>query len=671
MFTFIIFFLHFGFIYLQIYDNSLNYLMCGSGYYSTPNLVEYQKKIPKEDNYSPIRIFIDYTSFELDCTQFPDIAKSKDLIKQKLSKAKSLMEQLINVQRFTEKIYLSDDLKTNISLSVPYINQILTTGIWYDLVVFPRVTAFKKISQYTEYKIFNFMSYPLIIEPTLKKPIFGVIDIFNIDYSSMDNLETYFLNSFIHQLIHIMVFDPKLIDKFPNYSNENKPYRRGYDYTGINIQYYIITPKVNNFTKRHFHNERMNGLQMELMNHWSQRYMTGDIMISDFYEEQAISEMTLGLFEDSNWYTVNYYTGGLFRFGKNETIFFTDLKCINDFKFIESMFCKVENERRCTGGRLNKGFCKFYENEAIPTIYQYFSDNPNKGGKGNIEYCPITQKEDDTQSQVFNFYPGSCKEGLLYRNGLEEQFTDHSFCAISTVIPNNNDYFIYNNYRRAVCYPMHCTNTTLTIQIGTFYLTCPKQGGVLTMPSISGYIGAIECPDYNLICTGSVTCNNIEDCIEKKSLAKESTFVYDGFTYAYQKLDNLGYYNIKSTGEGSNNGKCGKNCLFCNEENSCLKCREGEYYMGSKINIKNLTTHLFCDLSEEFTDDKYEYYNNIYYSLNDIIYYNSNQDNTKDFNFDNNNNNNLFDQKNDIPNYSIYLSISIINIIFVIILINY
>ena len=63
---------------------------------------------------------------------------------------------------------------------------------------------------------------------------------------------------------------------------------------------------------------------------------------------------------------------------------------------------------------------------------------------------------------------------------------------------------------------MHCTETTLTVQIGDFYMTCPREGGVLSMPSISGYFGVFECPDYNLICTGSVMCNNIEECIERK-----------------------------------------------------------------------------------------------------------------------------------------------------------
>ena len=37
-----------------------------------------------------------------------------------------------------------------------------------------------------------------------------------------------------------------------------------------------------------------------------------------YQEEMAISEFTLSFLEDSGWYKANYYTGGLFRFGKNQ-----------------------------------------------------------------------------------------------------------------------------------------------------------------------------------------------------------------------------------------------------------------------------------------------------------------------------------------------------------------
>ena len=614
-------------IHLQSYSNPIRYLTCGIGIDSTPNLLEYPKKIEKEENFSPIRIFIDFTNFELDIAEYSNIAKSKSLIKEKLLKATKLMEEIINVQRFTEKVFFSEDLLNKISFSIPHFDSKLKKGISYDLVVVPKIKNLKKVNLESEVKYVNFKGYPLVIEPTLKRPIVGIIEIFDLDYSNMDNSETYFVNSFIHQLMHIMVFDTKLIKNFPNYDKNNPPYNQHFDYTTYNLRNFITTPKVSSFAKRHFNNPNMNGLQLEYntfidlndnMYHWDGRFMTGDIMIADFYEEQTISEITLALFEDSNWYKVNYYTGGLFRFGKNETFIFTDLYCINNYGFdntLKNIFCTEEKEKRCTGGRLNKGYCKFYSNEMIPSYFQYFKYNTTKGGRKNIDFCPITQKEDETGGQLFNFYPGNCKNGLYFRKNLAEEFSDHSFCAISNVVPKNKNLEKYLE-RRAVCYQMHCTDTTLTIQIGNFYLTCPKQGGVFDMPSEADYMGTIECPDYNLICTGSVVCNNIEDCIEKKSIYKESSFVYEGKTYAFQSLNKINYQDIKNIGEESDNGKCGKNCLYCNEGNSCLKCRDGLYAIGSKKNKKGDTTELYCDLKEKFTKDNYEYYNNIYYPKN-------------------------------------------------------
>jgi hypothetical protein len=41
-------------------------------------------------------------------------------------------------------------------------------------------------------------------------------------------------------------------------------------------------------------------------------------MTSEQYvEEGALSEFTLSFLEDTGWYQVNYYTGGLMKFGKN------------------------------------------------------------------------------------------------------------------------------------------------------------------------------------------------------------------------------------------------------------------------------------------------------------------------------------------------------------------
>ena len=76
------------------------------------------------------------------------------------------------------------------------------------------------------------------------------------------------------------------------------------------------------------------------------------------YEEQAISEITLSLMEDSGWYKANYYTGGLMRFGKNKGCDFIYEKCVNQkthkTNFKNEFFDELYNDKitpSCSSGR--------------------------------------------------------------------------------------------------------------------------------------------------------------------------------------------------------------------------------------------------------------------------------------------------------------------------------
>ena len=62
-------------------------------------------------------------------------------------------------------------------------------------------------------------------------------------------------------------------------------------------------------------------------NHWKSRFILGEFMlgkymISPFYTEVIIGDIKLALFEDTKFYKINYYTSGLFRFGKIEDVLF-------------------------------------------------------------------------------------------------------------------------------------------------------------------------------------------------------------------------------------------------------------------------------------------------------------------------------------------------------------
>ena len=630
----------FNLINNQLQYNELKSLICGAGLIEAPDLISFENSIEKESNYSPIRIYIDYTNFDQTSSSYSNISNSKTLIKEKLSRAAYLMEQIIKVQRFKSNLILTEEMIQKHNLN-SYDTKLIT-GIPYDLIIFPKFKSYTYRTIYNSMKYINFHGYPLIIDSNTKRPITGIIDIYNLDYSNMGNLNTYLINSFIHQLIHIMVFDSKLINIFPNYNSP--PIGSKIDYTGYQYRYFITSPKVFEYTKRHFNcSINVIGLQLDnsgfnylnsgqIIYHWEPRFMTGDIMSPFPYEEESISEITLALFEDSNWYKVNYYTGGLFRYGKGETCWFINGFCITTSYSNTSFpnhFCLNQNEQRCTAGRTQRGICRMFNDEMIPSYFQYFQNDTTLGGKNTAHYCPKTESEYLNNNVIHDFYPGSCLNGIIpsYSQNLAEVNSDHSFCAISNIIPNDPEYANLNT-RRAVCYPMFCTNTTLTIQIGNIYMTCPKLGGVVRMSSDSGYIGAVECPDYNLICTGSVMCNSIESCIEKKSIVKDSSFIYNNYTYVYQRLDMIEYSHIKSIGELSYDGKCGINCLYCKDGNTCMKCRDGEYVMGSNSKTRGDTTKLFCDLITNFQKStNYELDNEIYYIIDENYEGSNNDDN--------------------------------------------
>ena len=64
-------------------------------------------------------------------------------------------------------------------------------------------------------------------------------------------------------------------------------------------------------------------------------------MIGILYEEeQAISEFTLPLLEDTGHFKAKYYTGGFMKYGKNKGCDFINSKCVNN----GNINSKYENE---------------------------------------------------------------------------------------------------------------------------------------------------------------------------------------------------------------------------------------------------------------------------------------------------------------------------------------
>ena len=171
----------------------------------------------------------------------------------------------------------------------------------------------------------------------------------------------------------------------------------------------------------------------------------------------------------------------------------------------------------------------------------------------------------DEYNNKINFENGD----LEYITG--EQYSSNSFCVLSSLKPYNFSSFTALAIPRAICYQMFCSDRSLTIQINKDYIVCPRSGGKIKAMDFDGYL---LCPDYNLICSGTVICNDMFDCIEKKSLLKDIIYDYEVKT-SQDILEQIDKEIEVDSYELSSNGKCPINCFQCNDLGQCKNCKFG------------------------------------------------------------------------------------------------
>ena len=260
--------------------------------------------------------------------------------------------------------------------------------------------------------------------------------------------------------------------------------------------------------------------------------MLGDYMISTDYPEIVISDITLALFEDSGWYEVNYYTGGLFRFGKGQGCKFLNTSCLSSSKTnFEWDFCDSVDGPKCTSNNLNRGNCYIRDSDSnLPSYYRYF-DNARTGGWEPVDYCPVSM----TYYSTSYYFSGSCIDG---ENTSPESsypgfsISENSICIESSLVDSTS-----SPVERAMCHKIKCNSNdkTITVDIGKTTIDCPTDGGYM---EVDGYKGTIRCPPYNRVCTSE-------------------TYVGDSINAALNHVVNIDFNNF-NTDEDANTKKNSK-----------------------------------------------------------------------------------------------------------------
>ena len=589
------------------------------------------------DGFKEFNITLDTKNVENDIEKL-GLQNQKDFFISSMKKAVETLQTLLRVRPLDKNLgyYLTDNDFKSLNISKwdeeKFGDKALAKGKTFqsqgiDLAIFGTFVNLPESTLATaSAKAFQNITNPNNISG---QPYVGIVKINpNINYS-IPNSQIYFESILVHEFTHILGFSKHFFETY----FKNIVYSK--DEFGFN-RMYLNSPKLLEVAKKYYNCDSLTGVELEDQggdgtagSHWEARILLGEYMNGYSYtEEQVISEFTLAVLEDSGYYKPNYYTGGLMRFGKNKGCKFLQERCINqethkvDPDFENEFYDSVSSgniEASCSSGRQSRTYNAYWNMPGLPKKYQYF-ENPNITGYQPADYCPVPLKFQDEEDK--SYFAGHCSiigsggYGSMIRNPdgsfansqsmlkyTGENYSDHSFCYLSSLV-KEGDKSKFVSANRANCYETFCSEKSLTIRIFDDYIVCPRAGGKI---KVDGYEGYLLCPDYNLICSGTELCNNIFDCVEKKSLIKEDSYIYDyniktsqNFAKAKEaEADDADNYEL------SQDGKCPQYCKHC-IKNKCLKCASGYGRTFEKEGV------IKCYDENLFTDGYYKNEQDIY-----------------------------------------------------------
>ena len=493
------------------------------------NFSEKEEKRRLAVDYSAIRIGVDYASF----------SKPNSMSNDTYNKIKSLIEETITeFQKFLKVQHTEIDLSGQ-DESIKKTCQINAVDGYYvdnfknnDVVIFPTFNSELEEDELSSAKL-------CLTNGNRPRPIAGVIQLNPNINMNLNNADAFMKKILFHEITHILVFDKNLLRQLGLLTTKNS-------------KLYVTSTKALSKIKRHFKCSALSGLPFEDQDfkgntpgsHWDARYMLGDYMIPLFYSDMVLSDITLALFEDTKFYEVDYYSGGLFKFGKNKGCDFINKNCIINKQSAYDEFCTSFETPLCTNSRITKSNCIINDyikyNITIPNKYRYF-DNPNQGGYFYADFCPVPEAPNsNTDYLQYNCRFGSSSLPSEYG----EEISDTSFCFVSSLTPSSYD----NNVTfRSMCYKTECHKDTLQIivYVGDSTFICPTNGGII---SGTGFKGVLTCPKYYEICDteSNQLCNDMFDCLSKKIEVSDDSFTMSANTTFDRYIPTVSAEKIKN-----------------------------------------------------------------------------------------------------------------------------
>ncbi|EFA81603.1 hypothetical protein PPL_05594 [Heterostelium album PN500] len=154
-------------------------------------------------------------------------------------------------------------------------------------------------------------------------------------------------------------------------------------------------------------------------------------------------------------------------------------------------------DMRCTGTRMGKGLCVIEDySSSLPRPYQHFKDDAQGGINEAADYCPFYQV---SKSLPLTQWCGDTSQLSNLDSSVGEIFGESSRCFEYRADAKSNQ-------TDMACWPMQCAGTKVQIQVAGTWVTCEKDGQVLSVNNIY-----VVCPEGFPECGGSANYIDIDN----------------------------------------------------------------------------------------------------------------------------------------------------------------
>eukprot|EP01124_Arcella_intermedia_P022364 TRINITY_DN3312_c0_g1_i1.p1 TRINITY_DN3312_c0_g1~~TRINITY_DN3312_c0_g1_i1.p1 ORF type:complete len:800 (-),score=81.02 TRINITY_DN3312_c0_g1_i1:43-2442(-) len=257
--------------------------------------------------------------------------------------------------------------------------------------------------------------------------------------------------------------------------------------------------------------------------HWEKRIFMNEYMTGSEVNWPILSNLTLSLFKDSGWYTVNFDVADTLVWGRGLGTDFVNQNCGQWLKKFPTRpgFCSsvdsLGTNVQCNYDRRGYGLCNLLDTYTnLPSIYRHYTSATTGGQSMLADYCGYFGQEGLTtwcNIGATNIQQASDYFNFLGTNDYGEQFGLGSRC-LSTTLARVNTPITLDSFTNILlpgppsvrCYNSTCAGPDdFRVQVNGIWYKCPWSSSV----SAISYGGKVTCPSQDEhLCDGAKVDNN-------------------------------------------------------------------------------------------------------------------------------------------------------------------